>query len=139
MPSYESCIGEIQLWAPNFAPRDWAFCWGQTMSIAQNTALFSLIGTTYGGDGRVTFQLPDLRGRFPIGTGPRPGLTNYPLGQTGGAAQTTFSVTDLPAFTDPPAQTVLAAPGGVPSIPTMPPYLAVNYIICLYGYYPTRS
>ena len=65
----EGYIAEIRMFAGNFAPRNWAFCQGQILSIAQNTALFSLLGTTYGGNGQTTFALPDLRGRVPVGTG----------------------------------------------------------------------
>ncbi|MBN2011414.1 tail fiber protein [candidate division KSB1 bacterium] len=81
----EPYIGEITMFAGTFAPRGWAFCEGQLMSIAQYTALFSLVGTTYGGDGRTTFALPDLRGRAPIHQGQGPGLSNRRLGQQGGS------------------------------------------------------
>jgi microcystin-dependent protein len=81
----EPFIGEIMIFAGNFAPRGWAFCDGQLLQIAQNSALFSLLGTTYGGDGRVTFGLPDLRGRAPIHKGSAPGLTPRILGQRGGS------------------------------------------------------
>ena len=72
----EPFIGQIQAFPYNFAPRGWALCDGQLLAISQNTALFSLIGTTYGGDGRTTFGLPDLRGRVPIHSGNGPGLTS---------------------------------------------------------------
>jgi microcystin-dependent protein len=78
-------IGEIQMFAGNFAPRGWSFCNGQLLPIAQNTALFSILGTTYGGDGRTSFGLPDLRGRAPIHSGQGPGLSDYRLGERGGA------------------------------------------------------
>ncbi|MHA2174882.1 MAG: phage tail protein, partial [Candidatus Hodarchaeales archaeon] len=78
-------LGEIILFAGNFAPRGWAFCDGQLLLISQNTALFSLLGITYGGDGRTTFALPDLRGRVPVHAGTGPGLTPRPLGQKGGS------------------------------------------------------
>ena len=77
----EAFIGEIRLFAGNFAPRGWAFCEGQLLSIAQNTALFSLLGTIYGGDGVTTFSLPDLRGRTPIGAGSGPGLSTFREGE----------------------------------------------------------
>lgn len=77
-------IGQLMLFAGNFAPNGWAFCNGQQLNIAQNTALFSILGTTYGGDGRTNFNLPDLRGRFPIGMGQGNGLPQYNLGQQGG-------------------------------------------------------
>lgn len=92
-------IGEIRMFGGNFAPRGWAFCEGQLLAIAQNTALFSLFGTTYGGDGRTTFGLPDLRGRAPIHPGQGPGLTSRTLGERGGAESTTLSVANLPAHT----------------------------------------
>lgn len=89
-------IGEIVMFGGNFAPRGWAFCDGQLLSIAQNTALFSILGTTYGGDGRTTFALPDLRGRAPIGPRRGPGLSDYRLGQRGGTETTTLNITQLP-------------------------------------------
>ena len=70
----DGTIGEIRMFAGNFAPRNWAFCAGQLLSISQNTALFSILGTTYGGNGQTTFGLPDLRGRVPVGAGTGPGL-----------------------------------------------------------------
>ena len=73
------------MFAGNFAPRGWAFCDGQLLSIASNTALFSILGTTYGGDGRTTFGLPDLRGRVPVGEGTGPGLPAITLGVKGGS------------------------------------------------------
>jgi microcystin-dependent protein len=90
-------IAAILLFAGNFAPRGWAFCQGQILSIAQNTALFSLLGTTYGGNGQTTFALPDLRGRVPIHPGAGPGLPNYTLGEMAGSPSTTLLITNLPA------------------------------------------
>lgn len=90
-------IGEITLFAGNFAPRNWALCNGQIMSIAQNTALFSILGTTYGGNGQTTFALPDLRSRVPIHAGQGPGLSNYQLGQVGGTENVTLLTSQLPA------------------------------------------
>ena len=81
----EAYIGSIILFAGNFAPKDWAFCDGSLLSIASNTALFSVLGTTYGGDGKTTFAVPDLRGRVPIQTGTGPGLSSRTLGENGGA------------------------------------------------------
>jgi len=89
-------IGELMLFAGNFAPTGWALCQGQLLSIAQNTALFALIGTTYGGNGQTTFQLPDLRGRVPIGTGQGPGLSSYFLGQLGGTESRTLLQAEMP-------------------------------------------
>ena len=77
-------LGQIIATPYNFAPRGWAFCNGQILAITQNTALFSLLGTTYGGDGRSTFALPNLQGRVPIGAGQGPGLSNYELGEEAG-------------------------------------------------------
>ncbi len=96
MPA-EPFIGEIALYPYNFAPRGWAFCNGQILSIAQNTALFSLLGTTYGGNGQTTFALPDLRGRVPLSSGQGPGLSNYDLGQTGGDESVTLNPAEMPA------------------------------------------
>lgn len=90
-------IGEIRLFGGNFAPRNWSFCSGQLLSIAQNTALFSILGTTYGGDGRTTFQLPDLRGRMAVSQGTGPGLPDYRLGQRGGAEQTFLAEINMPS------------------------------------------
>ena len=94
-------IGEIRLFPYNFAPRGWAFCNGQILPIAQNTALFSLLGTTYGGNGQTTFALPDLRGRVANGSGQGPGLQNYSLGQVAGEESVTLLTTQLPAHTHP--------------------------------------
>jgi microcystin-dependent protein len=97
----EPFLAEIMLWGGNFAPNGWANCEGQIMSIAQNTALFSLLGTTYGGDGRSTFALPDLRGRVAMHYGQGPGLSSYLIGQTGGTETTTLSISNLPAHNHP--------------------------------------
>lgn len=93
----EPFIGEIRMFAGNFAPRGWDFCNGQLLPIRQNSALFSLIGTLYGGDGRTSFALPDLRGRVPLHAGQAPGLSNYPLGSQGGLEQVTLSTAQLPS------------------------------------------
>jgi len=89
-------LGEIRMFGFNFAPRGWAFCNGQLLSIAQNTALFSLLGTQYGGDGQTTFGLPDLRSRVPIHQGQGPGLSNYVIGQKAGAESLTLSINEMP-------------------------------------------
>ena len=88
-------IGEIKIFAGNFAPRGWAFCNGQLLPIAQNTALFSLIGTTYGGDGRTTTALPNLQGRVPMHPGRGPGLTARRLGQRGGSETATLAESQM--------------------------------------------
>ncbi len=97
----EPFIGQIIQGGWNFAPRGYAYCNGQQLGIAQNTALFSLLGTTYGGNGTTTFGLPDLRGRSMINQGQSPGLSNYVLGQMGGAESTTLTTPNLPAHTHP--------------------------------------
>ncbi|MGI8808143.1 MAG: phage tail protein [Acidimicrobiales bacterium] len=93
----EPFIGQIILVPYNFAPRGYAFCAGQILPIAQNTALFSLLGTTYGGNGQTTFALPDLRGRVPVGTGQGPGLSNINLGEVAGAETATLTQSQMPA------------------------------------------
>ncbi len=95
----EGTIAEIRMFAGTFAPRTWLFCNGQTMSIAQNTAMFSLLGTTYGGNGQTTFGIPDLRGRVPVGTGTGPGLPNIQLGQMAGSSTVTLLTNNMPAHT----------------------------------------
>jgi microcystin-dependent protein len=93
-------IGEIRMFGGNFAPVGWVFCAGQNLQIAQNDALYSLIGTTYGGDGQTTFKLPDLQGRVPVhqGTNPATG-TPYPLGQQAGTEQVTLTLAETPIHT----------------------------------------
>lgn len=90
-------LGEIRIFPYNFAPRGWAQCDGQLLSIAQNTALFSLLGTTYGGNGTTTFGLPELRGRVPMHRGQGPGLSNYDLGQISGTETVTLTQSNMPA------------------------------------------
>lgn len=97
----EPFIGEIRLFGGNFAPRGWSFCHGQLLPIPENTALFSLLGTTYGGDGRSTFALPNLQGRAPMGPGRGPGLTDRRLGEQVGAPTETLSEQQLPAHNHP--------------------------------------
>lgn len=93
----EPYLGEIKMFAGNFAPRGWAFCEGQLLPISSNQGLFSLLGTMYGGDGRTTFALPDLRGRAPIGFGTGIGLTPRPLGARGGQERVILSQAEMPA------------------------------------------
>ncbi len=95
----EPFVGEVRMFAGNFAPRGWAFCDGQLLAVSQNDALFSLLGTIYGGDGRTTFGLPDLRGRIPIHAGSGPGLSPRRLGAKGGAEKVTLTVNQLPSHT----------------------------------------
>jgi microcystin-dependent protein len=165
----EPFLGSIVLFAGNFAPRGWAFCDGQLLPIAQNQALFSLLGTTYGGNGQTTFALPDLRGRAPVHEGQGPGLQNYALGESAGEETVTLSAAQLPPHTHSQPATngqqttnrpnnALPARGGVYANesdgsalhPTSsvgsgqphdnrPPYLTLNYIISLDGIYPSRN
>mgnify|MGYP003387155564 CR=1 FL=1 len=93
----EPFIGEVRIFAGNFAPRGWAFCDGQLLPISQNTALFSLLGTTNGGDGRSTFALPDLKGRAAMHPGSGPGLTSRSLGQKEGVESVTLTGTQIPS------------------------------------------
>ena len=89
-------VAEIRIFPFNFAPKGWAWCNGQLMPISQNTALFSLLGTTYGGDGKSTFALPDLQGRAPMHPGQGPGLSLHDLGETGGAEAVTLLESEMP-------------------------------------------
>ncbi len=171
----DAFIASIILFGGNFAPAGWAFCSGQILSIAQNTALFSLLGTTYGGNGVTTFALPDLRGRVPIHAGQGPGLADYFLGQVSGTGTVTLLTGNLPTHTHPliatpePGTTsnptgaylsntgaldkeyntsgtfvamnagAVGPAGGNLPIDKMQPYLAVSYIICLQGIFPSRN
>lgn len=92
-------LGQIVLFAGNFAPRGWAFCDGRLLAISSNSALFSILGTTYGGDGRTTFALPDLRGRTPIAPARGPGLSDYRLGERGGQESVVLNITQMPQHT----------------------------------------
>lgn len=92
-------VAEIRMFPFNFAPKGWAPCSGQLLPIAQNTALFSLLGTTYGGDGKSTFALPNLNGRTPMGPGQGPGLSLYDLGQSGGSETVSLQVSEIPSHT----------------------------------------
>jgi microcystin-dependent protein len=157
------------LFAGNFAPAGWALCNGQLLSIQQNTALFSILGTTYGGNGTSNFALPDLRGRAPIHFGQGPGLTNYVEGEVGGVETVTLLDAQIPAHTHTQPATngvqstnrpnnALPAEGGVYSNesdgsalhPTSsfgggqphenrPPFLVMNYVIALQGIFPSRN
>lgn len=97
----EPFVGEIRMFAGNFAPRGWAFCDGQLLAVSQNDALFSLLGTIYGGDGRTTFGLPDLRGRIPIHAGTGPGLSPRRLGAKSGEEKVTLTVNQMPSHGHP--------------------------------------
>jgi microcystin-dependent protein len=153
----EPYIGSIEMWAGTFAPYGWAFCNGQIISISQNEALYSLLGTTFGGDGVNTFALPDLRGRIPVGTS-----STIALGAAGGSetltlgaqqAGVTVLTAKLPAtaFSDSGTARAIVTDKGGADITTTPqvlgagqphdnlqPYLSVNYVIALYGVFPSR-
>lgn len=92
----EPFMGTVMIWAPNFAPRGWAFCQGQLLSISTNSALFSLLGVVYGGNGQTTFGLPNLAGRVPVGQGQSPGTSSYTLGQTAGTENVTLTTAQMP-------------------------------------------
>ena len=133
-----SFMGEIRMVGFNFAPAGWAFCDGQLMPISQNTALFSLLGTTYGGDRRSTFGLPDFRSRGPIHMGEGRGLTQRTLGEMGGeeASELPSGKVEIPQPPENP--TILDyAPGGQ-QVNSMEPFLVVNFIISLSGAFPNQ-
>jgi microcystin-dependent protein len=108
-------IAIIKMFGGNFAPRGWALCNGQILSIAQNTALFSLLGTTFGGNGQTTFALPDLRGRVPIHPGQGPGLSPYSLGQQAGSENVTLTILNMPQHTHTFAQPASSSDGNTTS------------------------
>lgn len=109
-------VGEIRMFGGNFAPLGWAFCNGSLLSISENEALFTLIGTTYGGDGETTFAVPDLRGRLPVHQGAGPDGTTYSVGQSGGEERVTLTTNQLPNHTHPMRAAAIAgnqtSPGG---------------------------
>ncbi|NVK42950.1 MAG: phage tail protein [Oceanospirillaceae bacterium] len=115
----EPFLGEIRLVGFNFAPRGWAFCQGQLLPIAQNTALFSLLGTIYGGDGKTTFALPDLRGRSPVGQGDGPGLSNIRIGEKAGSENVTLTQAQMPSHNH-TAEASVAIPANSTSTDTNP-------------------
>lgn len=162
-------VGEIRMFAGNFAPAGWMFCEGQLLPISENETLFNLIGTTYGGDGQSTFGLPDLRGRLPLHQG-----NGFILAETGGAEEITLTVNQIPAHSHPflastnianqsaPTNNVLAqssaadlyiedtpdvslAPqaitstGGSQPHTNFQPYLCINFIISLFGIFPSPT
>lgn len=132
---FEGTLAEIRLWAGNFVPRDWAFCDGSLIQISQNPALYSLLGTTYGGDGRTTFALPDLRGRVPVGAGMGVGLSNVQLAQKFGVEVDDVNLVQVsPATSDEEKVNVEFAQRK----DNHQPSLGLNYIICVNGLYPSR-
>ena len=167
-------VGEIRMFAGNFAPVGWAFCQGQTLAISQNDTLFNLIGTTYGGDGQTTFNLPNLSSRVPIHMGTGPDGTTYQIGEMAGTEQETLTVQQIPSHTHPftasggpgnqaspvgaltatsasvqiyiedvpdstmNAAAVSAAGGSQPHENTQP-FLCINFIISLFGVFPSPT
>ena len=161
-------VGEIRMFAGNFAPAGWMFCEGQLLPISENETLFQLLGTTYGGDGQSTFALPDLRGRIPIHQG-----NGFILAETGGAEEITLTVSQIPAHhhpllgtNDPSSQrspsgkvfgrapadayaseytpevlspTSMSSVGGSQPHTNFQPYLCVNFIISLFGLFPSPT
>src|SRR5262245_2640068 len=114
----EGVMGYTTLFAGNFAPKNWAFCQGQLLSIATNTALFSILGTTYGGNGTTNFGLPDLRGRAVVGAGTGPGLSSYSLGEQGGSENGFMGATQLPIHAHPLQGTITPKSGATPTSAT---------------------
>ena len=141
----EAFWGTILMFAGNYAPRGWMFCEGQELDIQQHQALFALIGTTYGGDGKRTFKLPDLRGRFPLQPNlSDPNMPRVTAGQTGGSVINQVFNVPVQKATDPTkAETTTqvattVAPQGN-AVNNMPPYVGINYIICVDGTWPDRD
>ena len=165
----EPFVGEIRMFAGNFAPAGWAFCQGQLMPISENETLFNLIGTTYGGDGQTTFALPNLASRVPVHQGP-----GFVIGQSGGTETVTLTVSQIPAHSHVPqcnsnpgtqqgpdggvwapatsgtmyedvAPTLnmdpaaLGSSGGSQPHDNMIPYLCINFILSLFGVFPTQN
>ena len=134
----EPFVAEIRIFAGDFSPRGWAFCNGQLLPISQNTALFSLIGTTYGGDGRTTTALPNMQGRAPMHPGTGPGLTSRRLGQRGGAESATLTEAQIPSHThnwngianpandDDPMDKSIARPTGLGAYTTEAPDISLH-------------
>ena len=137
----EPFIAEIRIFASNYAVRNWAFCNGQLLPISQNTALFALIGTTYGGDGRTTMALPNLQGRAPAHPGQGPGLPSYRLGQVVQNSASTVKVVQgiTPDRNLGSSQTTRTIAAKVPAGDQRHPYLGLNFIIALQGLFPPRS
>lgn len=182
----DGTLAEVRMFAGNFAPRGWQLCNGQLLSIAQWTAVFALVGTTYGGNGQTTFGLPDFRGRIAVGAqfSQGPGLPAYQLGEMAGTPTTTLIITNLPFHNHAVTGTVtvqanndsanpsddptgkrliggvqnftgntdalvnMAAPqvnlqtafvGNNQPFNSMPPYIGMNYIICVEGIFPSRD
>lgn len=173
----------VTMVAYDFAPKNWAYCNGQILPIAQNQALFSLLGTTYGGNGVNTFALPNMQGRIPVGPGQGPGLSNYTLGEVTGTESVALTINNMPSHVHngninvvpkgsnsaddrntsgnypgmvangyaatPTANTFMQGPnvvsttigtaGGSYPFEILSPYLVLNYVICMYGIFPSRN
>ncbi|MEM6807413.1 MAG: tail fiber protein [Bacteroidota bacterium] len=137
----EGYIGEIRMFGGNFAPRGWALCEGQLLAISSNSALFSILGTTYGGDGRTSFGLPDLRGRVAVGAGSGPGLSNRRLGSKFGSENLSLPLKGISKKLSMEVGRSTSAYNVMQGSPVtnVPPALGMNYIICLTGIYPSRN
>lgn len=136
----EPFLGEVMLFGPNFCPRGWTAANGQLLAISQHQALFSLLGTNYGGDGRTTFALPDLQGRVPVGVGQGDGLRNYNEGDRGGVEANGTNVTlSHHAHQDATSSVFVAGHAEEGQIINMQPYIGMRYCIALEGVYPSRS
>jgi microcystin-dependent protein len=129
-------LAEIRMVGWNFAARGWAFTNGQLLTIAQNQALFALLGTTYGGNGTTTFALPNLQGRLPMHLGQGAGLTARAQGSYGGVEFVTQQTTQIPGSPQSPVQ---AAVGFQQQVQTMSPFTVINFIIALQGVFPSRN
>jgi len=170
----EPYVGEIRMFAGNFAPNGWMLCQGQTLPIAENEVLFQLIGTTYGGDGQETFNLPNLASRVPIHMGTGPDGTTYQIGEMAGTETVTLTTQQIPSHTHPlvgnsgngtqanPSNNVLASStilkayaletpdtsmastivgpaGGSQPHENLQPFLVINFIISLFGRFPSQT
>jgi microcystin-dependent protein len=129
-------VAEIRLFPGNFAPKGWALTNGQILPISQNTALFSLLGTQFGGNGQTNFALPNLQSRMPMGQGQGPGLSNRVIGEAGGAETITLQGVAIPSA---PVSPVSASAGYRPQPVTVSPFLVLTFIIALQGIFPARN
>jgi microcystin-dependent protein len=129
-------LGEIRLFAGNFNPRGWALTNGQILAISQNTALFSLLGTTYGGNGTSNFALPNFQSRMPVHQGQGIGLSSYVMGEQGGAESISFSSLPIPSA---PSPAISASVSFRPQVQTVSPFLTLTFIIALQGVFPSRN
>ena len=135
----EPTLGQVAMFAGNFEPRGWVYCDGRLLPISQYNALFSLLGTYYGGDGRTTFALPDLRGRVPVHQGQGPGLHNHHLGSRFGVESTDIKTSKLPAASSSGRDQVQVLGGVHEHVDIRQPGLGINYIIALTGNFPSRG